>query len=149
MKIVPFENQYLEEMAQFFVQEYSEIDRKWDLVTTRKYLKRNSDNFPQYCFVAIDDQNNCLGAIFGRLDPYYTSNMLLIDSLQVKKEYRQQGIARKLIKTIFNVAKKDNIVGVHLLADAREGFPKNWYTKMGFELTGWTEYEVEISNIKI
>lgn len=149
MKIIPFTPKYLEEMAQLFADEYSEPGYEWDLVTTKKYLKRNTDNFPEYCFVVIDDKGNCLGGIFCRLDPYYKGHLLFIDSIQIKKDYRKQSIGKALLKKVVETARQNGVEGVHLLADARDSFPKSWYTRIGFELTGWTEYEVCIKDLKL
>ncbi len=142
MQVVRFDKRYLEEMARLFANEYSEEDRKWKVETAKVYLQRNSDNFPEYSWVAINDEGECIGGIFCRVDPYYGGKLLFIDSLQVEEEYRRQGVATELLKKVVEVARKQGLDGIHMLADAREGFPKNWYEKLGFELTGWAEYEV-------
>lgn len=149
MKIISFDEKYLEEMAKLYIEEYSVPGYEWDLKTTKEYLMRNVEESPQYCFVAVDDKDDCLGAIFCRIDPYFTGTMLFVDALQVKKGYRGQGVGKALLKKVVEKAKKKNINGIHFLASARRDFPKNWYTKMGFKPSGWVEYEAFMKDLKL
>jgi len=143
MNIIQFENKYLDEMAQLFAEVYSELgtERVWNLETAKKYLERDIVNYPEYCLVILNDGGSSMGGVFCRIDPYYQGQLLFVDSVQVKPEYRKQGIAKKLLQEVFKIAKRNGVEGVHLLADAREGFPRSWYEKLGFELSGWAEYE--------
>ena len=148
MNIVPFDEKYMDEMAELFVDAYSEPDCEWDMETARKYLKRNTDEFGEYCFLAVEN-NECLGGVFCKLDPYCKGYFLLVDSLQVKKKFRKNGVATKLLRKVFEVAKENGVDGVHLLADGRKGFPKSWYKRMGYEPTGWVEYEAKLKDLKV
>jgi GNAT superfamily N-acetyltransferase len=147
--IIPFPRRHLKPMAQLFMKEYSEPGCQWNSKTAQKYLQRNLDSHPQYCFAAVDKNVQCLGGIFCRLDPYYQGYLLFIDSLQVQKPYRRQGIATALLEQVVKAARENNLTGLHLLFDARHPFPKSWYQKLGFKPTGWTEFEVHLSNLKL
>ena len=75
--------------------------------------------------------NNCLGGIFCKIEPYYKGVLLFIDSIQVKPGYRNQGVAKALLKKVYEMAKKDGILAIHFLTDNRKKFPKKWYKKNG------------------
>src|SRR4030042_3715795 len=115
MKIIPFEQQYLKEMVQLFIDEYSVPGYEWSLSVTEEYLKRDLNNFPQYCLVAVDDNNNFIGGILCRVDPYYKGHFLFIDVLHVKKEYRKKSVAKSLLKQVMIIAKENKLEGIHFL----------------------------------
>ncbi|MFC1790810.1 GNAT family N-acetyltransferase [Patescibacteria group bacterium] len=148
MKIISFDPKYFSQMAELFVEVFSEPEAKWDPQTAIAYLRQNTDNVSSYCFLAVGDQDDCLGGIFCRSVPYYQSSVLLVDCVQVKKEARRQGVAKALLKKAIGKAREQGLGGVQLLADARQNFPKVWYQRLGFSPTGWTEYEVKIKDLK-
>ncbi len=148
MKIQQFSEEYIDEMAQLFMDVYSEPGYEWDLETSKKYLERDYKYFPEICLVALDDDGIVMGAVFCSIDPYYKSKMLFVDSLQVKDEYRKNGVARSLLSSVFQKAREEGFHGVHFLADERFDFPRGWYERLGFEKTNWVEYEAEMKDIK-
>jgi len=149
MKILDFTDEYLDDMSQLFMEVYTEPGYEWDMETAKKYLERDYKYFPEYCFVAVDDYDECMGAVFCSIDPYYKGKLLFIDSMQVKEKFRRQGVGKSLLKKVIETARDNGVSGVHFLADARIDYPKEWYERLGFETTGWTEYEAEIDNIRI
>lgn len=150
MKIVPISPKLLEKSVASFVREYSEApERKWNLATAQNYLKRNIEAFSEFCWAAVNEKDEFLGAIFCRLDPYYESQYLFLDSIIVEPNSRNQGIAKTLLQKVVIVAKSHGVSGIHKLIDDRKGFPKDWYEKLGFRSTGWIEYEVKIEDLNI
>jgi N-acetylglutamate synthase-like GNAT family acetyltransferase len=151
MRIIPYNETFLEKSAQLFAKEYSDEsdNRIWTVEKSKEYLERDTKNYPEYCFIAVDDNDSYIGGIFCRLDPYYNGYLLFVDSLQVVESWRKKGVAKELFKKVAHVAKQSHINGIHLLADGREGFPRSWYQKMGFKETGWIEYEVNFSELKL
>lgn len=149
MRIVPFSEDYLGEMVGLFIEVYSEPGYLWDRKTAREYLLRDVASSPEYCLVALDKEGNCLGGVFCCLDPYYQGKFLFINSLQVKESHRRQGVGRQLLEAVIEVARKNQLDGVYLLTDARVNFPKEWYERLGFQPTGWSEFEVHLDKIKI
>lgn len=151
MKTIPFESKYLSQIAQLFVDEYSEPEnnRIWTTEKATEYLKKHTDLHPEYCFISIDSNQKCIGALIASVEPYYDSELLFIETLQVAQSHRKQKIATKLLKTAIKLAKQNKIKGVHFLADARAKFPKSWYQKLGFQLSGWAQYEALMGNIKV
>lgn len=148
MKIVTFEEKYINEMAKLFVNVYSEPGYEWDIATATKYLQLNYNNFPKYSLIALSESKKCIGGIFCKVNSYYKGKFLFIDTVQVKKEHRKQGVAKLLIKSVLQMAEKDEMTGVHFLADKRKKFPMNWYKKLGFEETNWIELEAKIRDLK-
>lgn len=148
MKIVPITETYLNESASIFAKEYTEDSHvTWDFETSKKYLQGVLEAAPNYCVACVDDNDNFLGSIFSDTCPYYKGECLFIDSIQVSESARNQGVAKLLFKYTAEQAKLDNLNGIHLLADDRKTFPKEWYQKMGFKKTGWVEFESNIDSI--
>ena len=136
-------------MAELFIHVYSEPGAEWDKKTAKAYLSKDYKNYPEFCLVALDDGGKAMGAIFCSADPYYKSKLLFIDSLQVKTEHRNKGVAKRLLFAVAKKAKEKDYRGIHLLTDERQIFPKKWYEKLGFAKTGWVEYESDFKDINL
>ncbi len=147
MKITQFSDQYLDEMAALFALSFSEPGREFDLPTAKAYLERSYRDDPSYSLMAVTDDEEIMGAIFCSITPYYRSQILLVDVLQVKKKYRAHGVGKKLLAEAIRKAKEAGCFGVHFLADERVSFPKGWYERLGFEKTHWVEYEAALEDI--
>ncbi|MBN1262941.1 MAG: GNAT family N-acetyltransferase [Candidatus Pacebacteria bacterium] len=149
MKIINFDEKYFPQMGELFVDVFSESEAIWDAATAISYLRQNTSQSAGYCFVAVDDRDRCLGGIFCRPMPYYQGVLLFVDCVQVRKDFRCQGVATALLQRAVQEAKKNGLEGIQLLADARQNFPQSWYRRLGFKRTGWEEYEVKIKNLKL
>lgn len=147
MKIEKFDAKHAEEMAELFAKTYSVPGYEWDTKTSRGYLERDYKYYPDYCYMALDDDSKIMGAVFCMVDPYFKSKMLLVDSIQVKEKYRKRGVAKKLLLTVFEKAKSEKFHGVHFLVDETLDFPRGWYEKLGFKKSSWVEYEADMDNI--
>jgi GNAT superfamily N-acetyltransferase len=149
MKITKFSPKYAEEMAQLFVDVYSEPGYEWDIKTAKAYLERDYKYFPEFCLMALNGKEEIMGAIFCSIDPYYKSMMLFTDSIQVFEKHRRKGIAKRLLAKVLEKAKEKGFYGVHMLADERPNFPKGWYERLGFEKTHWVEYECRMKDLEL
>ena len=110
MKIIPYDGQYLDELVTLLVEVFTEPGTiEWDEVTAKRYLLQNTKPFSTYCFVALDEARACMGGIFARIEPYGVGDMLYIDALQIKQQFRKQGVAKALMKTAIE---KANGVGI-------------------------------------
>ncbi|PIT86932.1 MAG: hypothetical protein COU33_00490 [Candidatus Magasanikbacteria bacterium CG10_big_fil_rev_8_21_14_0_10_43_6] len=147
MKIENFSEEFLEEMAELFVEVYSKPGYEWNIDTAKSHLEQYYKFFPDFNLMALSDTGEIMGAIFCSIDPQYTSNVLFIDSLQVKDTFRKQQVGKKLFAVVANKAKEQGFSGIQLLADERFDFPKNWYEKLGFKKTNWVEYESSLSDM--
>lgn len=148
MKITQFSTQYIKEMAELFIRAFPEKDHEWDLPTAIKYLEQDFLNYPDLCLMALTDSDEVMGAVFCSISPYYKSEILYVDSLQVMENYRNLGVAKALLAEVFRRAKDRGLLGAQFLADEGLEFPKGWYEKLGFERTRWVEYEADFSRIK-
>ncbi|MBD3328886.1 GNAT family N-acetyltransferase [Candidatus Dojkabacteria bacterium] len=147
MKIMKFSPKYIDEMARLFAEAFSEPECEWDIPTAKAYLERDYKYYPDYCLMAINKDQEIMGAVFCAVDPYFRSRMLLVDSLQVKSQFRKQGVAKALLREVFEKAKNEDFRGVHFLADETVDFPRGWYERLGFKKSCWTEYEADMSAI--
>jgi len=148
MKIQTFDPKYIDDMARLFAEAYSEPGSEWDTQTAKAYIERDYKECADYCLMALTDDNQIMGAVFCAVHPYYKSKFLLIDVLQVKKEFRNQGVAKKLLRSLVDIAKKDGFTGMHMLADERGDFPMGWYKRLGFKSTHWVECEADIDVVE-
>lgn len=150
MKIKRFDPKYTDEMVKLFQESFDEPSRKWGSKQAKHWIESNFKDSPDYCFMAVDEKENCLGIVICTIEPYYQGNSLYIHLLQIKKNYRGQGVAKALIKKVFALAKKNKINGAVLQTDNRVDFPRKWYEKMGFKPTGWEEFDIiDIKNFKL
>lgn len=87
-------------------------------------------------FIAKDN-NKIVGYIYCKIDSIEdgpTSNLeALIDGLYVEKEYRNQGIATKLINFAINWAKEKNVKNIYLNVLEKNKDAINLYYKKGFK----------------
>ncbi len=150
MNIVRFEEKYTDEMVKLYQKEYSEDENhKWSYEKARESLETCWKYFTDYNFVALDENGNCMGGIFNLVNPYFKSDALFVISIQVKPEYRKKGVGRELLKKAVDIAREKGITGIKLLTDAKKEFPRSWYEKIGFKLSGYVEYAANITDLKM
>jgi len=147
--IVNFEKQYLKDMGRLFREVYDEPGFEWDQETAEKCLWENVERSPEFCLVAVNEQGECVGGVFGKVHPYYKGESLFVDTLQVEKKYRGMGVAKKLMAEVVKRARERKLVGINFMADARQEFPRKWYEELGFLPSNWVEYEASLDEIKI
>lgn len=148
LKIIPFENKYLEEMAQLYAEYFSEDDAVWSLEMAQKRIMQSVNKAPKYCLVAIDENNNCFGGIFCETYVNYSGDSLYVDAIQVKKEYQKLGVGKALFKEAVSLAQKDGIDSVFLYVDSKNEFPASWYEKIGMEKTSYIPFAAKIEELK-
>lgn len=144
MQVIKFNHKYLDQMAKLFTKSFSEDNNKhkWSFEKAKENLETYINYFGDYCFMALNDNKECMGAIFCLKNPYYAGDMLLIIAIIVEEKFRDQKVGSALMRQAFEVAKKENLLGLRLSADSRKEFPRKWYEKMGFMQTNWVEYEI-------
>lgn len=65
-----------------------------------------------------------------------TKHTIYINQMNVKKTYRRQGIANKLMKKLFQIAKKNKIKLLYLHVVSINKPAIKFYEKQGFKITG-------------
>ena len=148
MNIIPFEKQYADEMIRLYQEEYSEdATHQWSWEKAKESLEVCWKYFADFNFVALDDTGELMGGIFNLINPYFQSDVLFVLSIQVKPKFREKGVATALLQKAVEAAKEKGIAGIRLLTDERKDFPKNWYEKLGFKKSGYTEYAASIDDL--
>lgn len=148
MKIIKYTSEYQDQVGELFLETDPEESRKWNKQTAIKYLQNDVQLSPGYCLIALFE-SEMIAAIFCRVDPYYKSNLLFIDEIMVKKQWRRRRVATKLLDHILKHIKHQNFQGIYLLTQNKNDYVYNWYQKMGFKPTGWIEMEVDLNKIEI
>lgn len=143
--ISPFHERYLEDMVASFIESFE----RWNIHEARRYLSQSYEAFSDLCFAAINPQEECLGAIFCKEVPYQTGKSCMVEAIQVKKEFRNQGIGKVLLTKVVEAAKKKGMTSIGMLAPATARFPLRLYENMGFRQTGWVELVANLDDIKL
>ncbi len=88
--------------------------------------------------VSIENIASCLCTF------YYNgkANVMLIDDVQTKEEFRGQGYGIKLIKKAVSLAKKLKVDSIELVVNRDNKIAKNLYEKVGFEKTNKDYYRI-------
>lgn len=138
-------------MVKLFVESFSESEseKHWTVEKATENLETYINFFGDYCFMAINDSDICMGAIFCLTNPYFGGDMLLIIALVVKPEYRNKGVAKVLMKKVIEISNDKGLTGIRLSADSRKEFPRSWYKKIGFRKSGYIEYEAWLNELII
>ena len=68
------------------------------------------------------------------------ANIMMIDNVQTKEEFREKGYGTKLIKKALALAKKLEIDSVELVVNKDNNIAKSLYEKVGFEKTNKDYY---------
>jgi ribosomal protein S18 acetylase RimI-like enzyme len=141
--ISSFHEQYLDDMVASFIESFD----RWNAHEARRYLAQASEAYPDLCFAAINPQEECLGAIFCKEVPYQTGKSCMVEAIQVKKEFRNQGIGKVLLTKVVEAARKKGMISIGMLASTTTEFPLRLYESMGFHQTGWIELVASLDDI--
>lgn len=96
------------------------------------YIKENSTGletkYEKYNFIAYDNHNLVIGGGLGiiQYDWYF------LEDIWIEENYRSLGIGSKIIKEIEALARKQNLVGIHVETWSFQA--KGFYEKNGYEV---------------
>jgi N-acetylglutamate synthase-like GNAT family acetyltransferase len=125
--------EYMQEMLK------EDLGESWTKEASRHYLKQDYKYNKEYFLVAKEE-----GVIIGGLAaiPSFGENGqdLYISMVIVRKDKRGGGVGKKLFDKVSQLAKKNGLKGIRLLAHLQL-FSLNWYRKLGFKETGWLEFK--------
>ena len=144
MKIVKFDSMFLDEILKSFIDSFS----GWSVEKAKAYLMQTYLANQDFCFMALNKDEELLGAIFCKIGPSKTGDLLIIESLQVIDEYRNKGVGTALLKHAINKACEINILNIGMMSPVKNQFPISWYKKIGFEETGWVELSTTVDKTK-
>lgn len=137
MEIVPFDPKYLPQMTLLYEKVYSSPGDTYNVERARDYLQYEFENFPQYCWIAIENKK-CLGGIFCKTIRHYWGQLLSIDSIQVEPDFQRKGIGSKLLNRVINEAKKNKLNGTWFVIDRTNKSLVAWYKKMGYPMSHYS-----------
>lgn len=144
MEITKFDTQALDDIAESFVDSFPD----WNIENAKKYLMQSCLTNPDFCFMALNKDKEILGAIFSKVGPSKSGNILVVESLQVIKKYRNKGVGKSLLKHTVEESRKNHILNISMLSPEENDFPFSWYERIGFKKTGWVELSVTVEKIK-
>lgn len=125
-----------------------------DMAVAKKFIRSRLDNKESIIFVAlatINDRKLPIG--FTQLYPAYSSvraiKYWILNDLYVEPDHRKQGIGEKLIKTVLDFAKADNVHIVELSTAVDNYTAQTLYENMNFEKqqadAGYITYRIKLS----
>jgi ribosomal protein S18 acetylase RimI-like enzyme len=122
-----------------------------DIELAKKFIDARLNNNESVIFVALNDKSKPAG--FTQLYPNYSSVRAVknwtLNDLYVDKDYRKQGIGKKLIKTAMEFAKNDNAKFVELSTAIDNYTAQSVYEKIGFKKqepdTAFYTYRIDLS----
>ena len=135
---------FLDEIIKSFIDSFP----GWSIERAKVYLTQAYLVSPDFCFMALSEDEKLLGAIFCKIGPSKTGDLLIVESLQVIDEYRNKGAGKALLKYVINKACESNILNIGMMSPVKNQFPISWYKKIGFEETGWIELSATTNKIK-
>lgn len=121
-----------EEYSRYYAN--SVLEEKWTKESAIKLFKYFYNQAPDLFFVAYDN-NNPVGVIMTCLKPWWDGMHLEDGEIFVCRQYQQKGIAKMLLKKLFESAieKYDATTLEAHTYEGENGFPYCWYKRLGFE----------------
>lgn len=107
-----------------------------------KYLK-SLINIKNSVLIVVENENKIIGFLEGGIED--TSNEMnfdkigIIDNIFIEEKFRNKGIAKKLLKYIFEYFKSENIEYIQINTDARNKIGREFWKKNNF-----FEYQIKM-----
>lgn len=144
MTIRQFQKKHLQEMVKLYSQSYTtpkkKVSMKMALWTINYCLKIS----PEFCFEAVSNSGECLGAIFCRRDSSYLDPVYYIESVQVRDKSKGKGIGSILVASVIKKAKQVGAKTIYIDFDSRTQHLAKWYLGFGFKPAKRSVYDLEI-----
>jgi GNAT superfamily N-acetyltransferase len=141
--------QDIDTIAEFYADYYSNsvLQEKWTKESAAKLFRYFYNQNKELFFIAYDNDKP-VGIITSVLKPWWDGNHLEDGEIFVVPEYRQKGVAKLLLKALFECAVdkyKATTLEAHTYED-ENGFPYCWYKRLGFETID--DWKIISGNIK-
>lgn len=98
-----------------------------------KWLKN-----PKQAKVSVGNFSLCLCTFYNN----GKANIMMIDSVQTKEEFRKKGHGTKLIKKAIKLAKEQKVDSIELVVNKNNKIAKKLYEQAGFEKTDKDYYRL-------
>ena len=80
--------------------------------------------------VQIEDKASCIITLYNN----GKANVLIVDDVKVKEQFRRQGLATELLQQVILIAKTNNVDSIELTVN-RDSIAEKVYSKVGFVKT--------------
>lgn len=150
VKIVPFEDKYLDEMSRLFSLVYSDENGVYPPDLARKRLAEDLISGRDYSFVALDENGELNGGIICKKNWAEAGWELYVDTVQVYPEHQKQEIGKMLMSAAIAKAGEDGASAAGFPVDVNKSYRAKWYESLGFiSLPNWVTYWAKIEDLKI
>lgn len=130
-RIIEYEDKYSNQIVEFIkeiaIKEYKYID--WEDYFRRMEFSKYKNNDDSKFYIALNNKNEIVGTI-GALK--ITNEEVKMNSLYVRKDYRQLGIAKKLYELLLQFVKSKNYKVITLRTFLKFTNAINFYENNGF-----------------
>src|SRR3989344_8757793 len=106
---------------------YEFLNKEWNSFFNSKKVKRQTK--PQYYFFKIEENNKIAGASVLSVK----SNIGTIEDILIKKDCREKGIGKELLKSIENKAREENCRKILLKTSNIHTEAKSFYLSNGYK----------------
>lgn len=150
IKIIHFEDKFLDEMAKLFSLVYSDQNGIYTSDLAKIRIEDDLISGRNYSFVAVDENEKMVGGIVCKKTWAESGWELYVDTVQVYPEFQKQGAGKMLMAEAIGKAKEDGASAVGFPVDKNESYRSNWYESLGFiQLPNWVFYWAKIGDLKI
>ena len=135
IKVIKAQEENLENITPLFDKYMVFYKKPSNIIVHKQYLKERIQNKEAVIFLAIDSTEKAVGFALN----YYSfssvslGRTLILNDLYVDKNYRNQGIGKQLIKTVFDFAKNTKAIRVDLETGLENKTAQRLYEKIGFQ----------------
>jgi aminoglycoside 6'-N-acetyltransferase I len=136
------------ECSRLFVEAYQKVYAEpWTLESGQIRINEIFKQSSGYCRILKNDQT-IIGFIIARPFGWYDGNRLWIEEFVIDEQFRGKGFGNKLLRSIYEKAKSENMTGFSLLSK-KGSLAFKFYQKKGFDSAEWLHLEAEIENFKL
>lgn len=124
----------MKEVQQLHVNWRPDIYKATNTVYPREYFERLISEKRLLVAEADDIVVGLLSFLYRHVesDKQVTRDVLFVDDLAVKEEYRSQGIGTKLLEAVKEKVRIEHLDGLELQVNARNAAARKMYEKLGF-----------------
>lgn len=136
MKIISFNKNYQKELVEFLDEvlnkewgSYVSQDKDPDLFSVEDIYIKNGGNF----WLSLNKENNIIGTIAIKIFKLKDKKIAYLKRFYLKKEYRKQGIGKKMLNTTFDFCQNNKINEIVLGTNPESERAIELFRKAGFE----------------
>lgn len=94
--------------------------------------------------IKVGGEGSCIGTFYNN----GAANVMIIDSVMVKKKSRRKGIGTAVMEKALSIARRRNVDSIELVVNSDNETAKRLYKKVGFEKTNKEYYRLILNKKK-